>query len=119
MSLNDFLNVTFKGLKPSYYFRHLFFAAVFAIFMIVVSWEVQTTSFMIWIVINALLYPYARLVYETVMGFLMGETVYYLPIIILFMWRFFIFLVVFMFSIFIAPIGLLILYFYHRKNINA
>lgn len=62
------------------------------------------------------LYPYARFVYHSITDFLMGNNVIIMPIIILYPFKFMMMLLCWVFSPFIAPLGLLYLYFYHSKN---
>lgn len=62
---------TLGGLKASYYIRHFIFGAIISTFFIYIS--MQNPSGMkvgnvIFFVINALLYPYARFVYGYVNG---------------------------------------------------
>ena len=71
---------------------------------------------MILFVINTLLYPYSRFVYETVMGFLMGDNVFFGSAFVMMGVKFFTMLLCWMFAIFIAPVGFLYLYFHHTKQ---
>ena len=94
----------FKGLTPQYYFRQLFFGAlIFGLFIFLFT---QTESqhhnnsygLLIIGIINTILYPYSRFAYERVVGFIMRDNVFFVN------------------AIFIAPIGLLFIYFYQKKS---
>ncbi|MBO7476179.1 MAG: hypothetical protein J6T36_04535 [Campylobacter sp.] len=70
----------------------------------------------VFIAISALLYPYARFVYESIVNFIMGDNVFFINAFILLAWKFMVMMMLFLFAIFIAPIGLLYLWYYHNKN---
>lgn len=67
-------------------------------------------------IVCALLYPYSRFVYESIVGFVMGENVFFINAIFMLIVKYFTMALCWAFSIFIAPIGLAYLYFYHTKN---
>jgi hypothetical protein len=70
----------------------------------------------IFFVINALLYPYARFVYEQVIGFIMGENVFFINAIVMIAAKIITMVLCWGLSIFIAPLGLAYLYYYHSKS---
>ncbi|MBO7369499.1 MAG: hypothetical protein J6U11_00420 [Campylobacter sp.] len=70
----------------------------------------------VFIAISALLYPYARFVYESIVNFIMDDNVFFINAFILLAWKFMVMMMLFLFAIFIAPIGLLYLWYYHNKN---
>jgi hypothetical protein len=65
---------------------------------------------------NTFLYPYSRFVYESIVGFIFGENVFFVNVLFLFTAKFITMLIYWSFAAFIAPLGLLYLYFYHTKN---
>ena len=67
-------------------------------------------------VLNAFIYPYARFVYESIVGFILGDNVFFVNVILLMVVKFATMLLCYAFAIFIASIGLIYLYFYHTKN---
>lgn len=110
---------TLGGLKASYYIRHFIFGAIISTFFIYIS--MQNPSGMkvgnvILFVINALLYPYARFVYEQVVSFIMGENVFFINAIVMLMAKVITMCLCWIFSIFIAPVGLAYLYYYHSRG---
>lgn len=113
-----FLRKTLGGLKASYYIRHFIFGVLISAFFIYIS--MQNPSGMkvvnvIFFIINALLYPYARFVYEQIISFIMGENVFFINAIVMLMAKVITMCLCWIFSIFIAPVGLIYLYYYHSK----
>ena len=129
------LQKTFGGLDKAYYFRNLFFALILAAIFIGIQYSSHAAmvdrnitatasaeysaanAFMyVFIAISALLYPYARFVYESIVNFIMDDNVFFINAFILLAWKFMVMMILFLFAIFIAPIGLLYLWYYHNKN---
>ncbi len=112
---------SFGGLSIQYYFRHFLFGLIFpALFLWLmysqsghISFRLSTTLFFI---ANAFLYPYARFVYESVVDFIMGDTVLITGIIFMLFAKSLSMLFCWAFSLLIAPIGLIWLYIYHSRN---
>jgi cobalamin biosynthesis protein CobD/CbiB len=113
--MNPWIKKTFGGLNASYYFRQLFFGVVFSILMISMSSNGHPLIWF-WSIICALLYPYSRFVYESIVGFLIGDNVFIVNAILMLIIKFIIISICWSFSIVIAPIGLAYLYFYHSRN---
>ena len=119
---------TFGGLSTAYYFRQLFFALlVLALMTFVVSGSIHGLSFVTFLAmaINTLLYPYARFVYESIVGFIIGENMFFMIIgenmffmnVLLMMFvKLITILICWSAAIFIAPIGLAYLYYHHSKR---
>ncbi len=70
---------------------------------------------LLFIAISTLLYPYSRFVYDSIIGFIMGENVFFVNAIKLLIIKFTTMTLCWVFSIFVAPIGLAYLYFHHSK----
>jgi len=103
--MKTILAKTFGGLDKAYYFRQLFFGALLPIFIIFISSQSSTAkpmpvSAMFYFGLNTLLYPYSKFVWDSVKDFLMGNTVITLAIPM---------------AIFVAPIGLIWLWWHHSK----
>lgn len=62
------------------------------------------------------IYPYARFVYEFIAGFIFGDTVIITNIKVMLVWKIVIAALLFCLSMFIAPVGLVILFFYNKKQ---
>lgn len=116
--MNKIIQKTFGGLSISYYLRHLFFGAIMAAFYIYMFYNLGRTSIMVVLVfaINALIYPYSRFVYESIVDFIFGNNVFFVNALFLLATKIITMLICFSFAIFIAPIGLIYLYYYHSKN---
>lgn len=114
----DFFRKTLGGLNGSYYFRYFVFGALISFLVICIARQnpngVNTSTYIFYIV-NAILYPYARFVYERVIGFIMGDNIFFTNAIIMLGAKLITMVLCWMFSIFIAPIGLAYLYYHHTK----
>lgn len=109
---------TFGGLSRPYYFRHFLFGLIFpAFFFFFVSHAGKPIPFpvVLFFIVNTLLYPYARFVYEGVMSFILGNNVFFVNAIMMLFAKFTTMLICWAFAIFIAPIGLVYLYFRHSR----
>lgn len=109
---------TLGGLKPQYYFRQLFFGlGLAAIFLIMPVRGGQSIPVGVgaFVVVSAILYPYSRFVYESIVGFLIGDNIFVVNSILMLFVKFMTMVLCFSFAVFIAPIGLAYLYFYHSR----
>ncbi|WP_239480694.1 hypothetical protein [Parashewanella hymeniacidonis] len=121
--MNQILLKTFGGLSKEYYFRQFFFGLLFpALFYFIAtsSPEEMKTPYAIiaLFTLNTLLYPYSRFVYEKVVGFILGENVFFVNAILMLMVKCFTMSICWTMAIFIAPVGLIYLYFYNSKQQN-
>jgi hypothetical protein len=109
---------TFGGLSPKYYFRQLFFSSlVFAFFIYMALHSPHPTPLSAWLfmTLSFLLYPYSRFVYESVVGFIMGDNIFFLNAIVMLLAKLFTILMCWGLAIFVAPVGLAYLYYHHSK----
>lgn len=107
---------TLGGLSTQYYFRQLFFGlAIAALFMLTYQDGRMTIGMLLFAIVSTLLYPYSRFVYESVIGFIMGENVFIVNAILMLTAKFFTMVMCWGFAIFVAPIGLAYLYYHHSK----
>lgn len=119
--MQQILRKTFGGLSAQYYGRHLFFAALFAALIIYVSLngeEPVQLSMIALLVINTLLYPYSRFVYESAVRFIMGNNIFFVNAIFMMITKLMTMLLCWSLAIFIAPIGLAYLYYHHSKAVS-
>ncbi len=110
---------TLGGLSPQYYFRQLFFSLlIFGLFVFMSTHSPNSTPIGMWfyIVISTLLYPYSRFVYESIVGFVMGENVFFLNAIVMLFAKLVTMMMCWAFAIFLSPIGLAYLYYHHSKE---
>ena len=109
------LSKTLGSLSGKYYFRNfvfgLMFAALFYSSVLEEMPESQVISeFIIFFaVVNTLLYPYSRFVFEKMVSFIVGENIFFLGAIFLLMAKFIAMFFCWMLAIFIAPIWVVLL----------
>lgn len=119
--MRSVLAKTFGGLTPQYYFRQFVFGMIFPVFAYIMLSQspekhpitLSTTAFF---VVNTFLYPYARFVYDGVKNFILGDTVLVVNLVIMLMFSAFTMIMCWFFAIFIAPVGLVYLYFRNRRS---
>src|SRR5690554_7067341 len=78
--MQEIIKKTFGGLSVQYYIRQLFFGALFAaliIYVVINGGKPVQFSMIALLAINTFLYPYSRFVYESVVGFIMGNNVFF------------------------------------------
>ncbi len=110
---------TFGGLSTSYYFRQFFFGLLFLAFiMFMATRSTQGISFgMVFVTaLNTLLYPYARFVYESIVGFIVGNNTFFVNAFFMLFVKIMTMALCWAGAIFIAPIGLAYLYYHHSKE---
>lgn len=112
---------TFGGLTPSYYMRQLIFGSLFAILILSVaanspSGLMSKPGLIVMAIICTLLYPYSRFVYESVVGYVMGDNVFFVNALLMLMVKVFTMAMCWSFAIFVAPVGLAYLYWHHSRQ---
>lgn len=116
--MHPVLAKTFGGLSKPYYFRQFFFGLLFfavILFPAFRSPQGVPFSLVVLVTINTLLYPYARFVYESIVGFVMGDNVFFVNAFLMLLVKVMTMALCWGFAVFIAPIGLAYLYFHHSK----
>ncbi|MFF5867708.1 hypothetical protein [Pseudomonas sp. NPDC012596] len=103
----------FGSMKSDYYFRQLVFGVIIgAIFIsgkVNASPELPVGEITL-ALISTVLYPYARFVYEGIVGFIMGNNLFAVPALLMLLVKVMTMLTCWFLAIFIAPIGLGYLY---------
>lgn len=120
----SFLSKTLGGLSRAYYIRQFLFGLIFFISIVAISYNgynyTGNTSILVKNVILGLicllLYPYSRFVYESIIEYILGDNVFFVNVPLMLVTKLITMAICFVFSIFIAPIGLIYLYFYHSKQ---
>ncbi|MGS7253107.1 hypothetical protein HG549_10160 [Pseudomonas sp. SK] len=115
--------MTFGGLTPSYYIRQLFFGALFAALILGFAANSPTgltgkPGLLLMAVVSTLLYPYSRFVYESVVGFIMGNNVFFVNALFMLSVKVFTMALCWSMAIFIAPVGLAYLYWHHSRSVS-
>jgi len=119
--MNQILSKTLGGLNSKYYYRQFIFGLIFPT-LLYIMYSQEKINFappsliIIFAIVNTLLYPYSRFVYEKIMGFIFAENVFFVNVIFLLVAKFITMGLCWYFAIFISPIGLVYLFFYHTKN---
>jgi hypothetical protein len=109
---------TIGGLSASYYIRQFIFGLAFPVFIYLMTSQGKHPlhlPMLLMLVVNTLLYPYSRFVYESVMNFIMGQNVFFVNAILMLAAKLMTMLLCWVFAIFVAPIGLAYLYYRHSK----
>ncbi|MDQ0589184.1 hypothetical protein [Variovorax paradoxus] len=112
---------TFGGLSRAYYIRQFLFGLIFPAFTLFMMTRGRSgptdvgLPLALLFALNTLLYPYARFVYESAVGFVMGNNVFFVNAFLMLFVKAITMLLCWAFAIFIAPIGLIYLYFHHSK----
>ncbi|MFC0324055.1 hypothetical protein ACFFHT_10905 [Gallibacterium melopsittaci] len=119
----SFIGKTFGGLSKAYYFRNLFFGSLLYILLEVTIFNankgvIDHKFILITLMLTGLLllYPYSRFVYESIVGYIFGDNVFFVNILLMFSIKIMTIGLCFAFSWAIAPVGLIYLYFYHTKQ---
>lgn len=116
--MHPVIQKTFGGLSVQYLIRSFIFGAgisIFFIFTAANSTHGIPISLLLLSIINALLYPYARFVYESTVDYMIGNNRFFVNAILMLFVKLMTMILCWGFSIFIAPIGLIYLYFHHSK----
>lgn len=110
----------FSGVDRQYLVKSYIISFLFTAFLVNLSSEGAGYPMPpVLLIISMVLFPFAAIVWDDLMNTLMGGHVIVLPLIFLVMWKMMKILFLFMFSILIAPIGILYIYFangYHKKG---
>lgn len=118
MDFKKLLCYAVKGLSPAYYFRNFILIAIIPVFLIYQDFQTPPLSIpnTLLLVISWLLYPYSRFVYESVMSFIMGNNLFFVNAFIMLLVKFITMALCLGFAIFIAPVGMLYLIYYHSTH---
>lgn len=119
--MSNFIQKTFGGLSFNYYLRQFLFGLLITLFICAFilkhpktgEWNLQFLPF---ILICQFLYPYARFVYESIIGYIFGDNFFLVNALLGLVVKLFTMLLCYLCAIFIAPVGLIYLYFYHSKR---
>jgi hypothetical protein len=116
--LHAVITKTFGGLSAKYYVRNFLFGLIFpiAIYFLRGSTETQISGIMFFfLVINTILYPYSRFVYENVIRFIVGNNIFLVNVFLMLIVKLITMALYWVFAVVIAPVGLIYLYFQHSR----
>ena len=117
--MESFLRKTFGGLSKQYFFRQLFFGAVMLLLFTYPYLSddslVPDKLLIAALVVNTLLYPYARFVYETIIDFILGNNSFLVNGIFFIFVKILTMFMCWLFALLLAPVGLVFLYFKNAR----
>jgi hypothetical protein len=116
--MHPVIQKTLGGLSPQYYFRQFFFGllvATFVFFMATKGGRSMPVNILIFTIVSTLLYPYSRFVYESIVGFIMGDNVFFVNAIFMLITKFITMAMCWVGALLVSPIGLAYLYYHHSK----
>ena len=120
MNAKAIFEKTFGGLSREYYFREFIFGLIFVVLFFYPYYAKGMTIPPIGVTLTAILsqilYPYSRFVYHSVMDFIFGNNMFVVNAFLMLILKFLMMMICWFFAIFIAPIGLLYLYYHHTKE---
>lgn len=117
--MHQIVQKTLFGLSKEYYFRQFIFGLIVPAFIIFMASHGKNSipiAMYLLFAINTALYPYSRFVYESIVDFIMGNNVFFVNAIFMLIVKIFTMVLCWSFAVFISPIGLLYLYYYHSKQ---
>ncbi len=109
---------TFGGLSTRYYFRQFMFGLLLPALIFLFQGYLKTppsVGDIIFFIINCLLYPYSRFVYESIVNFILGDNVFIMHAALMLFIKIMTMTICWVAAIFIAPVGLAYLYYHHSK----
>lgn len=118
MTMGAIIAKTFGGLTREYLTRQLVFGAALGLlnYWMFSLGKPASVGLLAWIVINTLLYPYARFIWESIVGFITGGNVFFIPAIVLMVAKFITMMLCWRMAILIAPVGLAYLFWHHSRR---
>ncbi|WLG99333.1 hypothetical protein [Pseudomonas beijingensis] len=119
--MHSFFAKTFGGLTTSYYIRQFLFGLVFTVMIISLAANGPggidaKPGLIVLAIINTLLYPYSRFVYESVVGYIMGNNVFFVNALFMLIVKVFTMAMCWSFAIFVAPVGLAYLFWRNSRS---
>lgn len=113
---------TFGGLSLQYYIRQFLFGLIFPVlilFALSSGSHLQTIGWFVsgvMLVLNTLLYPYSRFVYESIVSYIIGSNLFFVNAFLMLAVKLMTMALCWFLAVLIAPIGLLYLYVYHSRK---
>ena len=107
----------FGGIDRTFLVRSYLIAAAFSAVYLYMYYGSETDSsvggirvnapLISFLIVNSLLFPFSKLLYNELRGFVFGDSLFIMPVIVLYPAKLIINTALFAFSMFLAPIGLL------------
>lgn len=112
---------TFGGLSRQYYIRQFVFGLIFPVLVVFALSHASNPHPLAFgayalFAVNTLLYPYSRFVYESIVGYILGQNVFYVNAFLMLFVKVMTMTLCWSLAMLIAPVGLLYLYFHHSRS---
>lgn len=106
----------FSSVDTYFLVRQYFFSIAVFLFWIFEKSNVFNLKEFLFILLSTILYPFARITFDYVFSFLFGNTTFIFPIILMFFIKIAKFVLLYSFSIFIAPISIVFILIQNRVS---
>ncbi|EIE5877908.1 hypothetical protein LDQ49_000149 [Listeria monocytogenes] len=114
--MKNFLRTLFTSFTPAYLVRQYLYAGIVFTCLVFAAQGTSalSMSLTLFMGLNFILYPFAMFVYDFFVGSIMGNHVSLVNLLFSLLWSIFKILIIYLLSLFLAPIGIAMLYFTHR-----
>lgn len=114
--MHPVLRKSFGGLSFAYYFRQMFFSLIVGLLYVGLN-DPKQASVGFWFMAgtNFFLYPYSRFVYERIVGFILGENIFFVNALLMLFFKLMTMVLCWGLAVVIAPLGLIYLYVHHSR----
>ncbi len=112
--MKNFLTVVFSSVEPSYLKRQYFFGTIVTILFFFASVTTSGSTpilIWIWLPLNLLFYPFSVIVFDSIMELFFGNSILIGNFIFMSILSLIKIFILYFFSIFIAPIGMIYIYY--------
>jgi hypothetical protein len=114
--MKNFITTIFGSLNPSYLVRQYVYGGILVTLFFFASGRNIPSSMWAFILISLVLYPFSMFVYDSIVGMLMGDNVFFVNVFLSMIFSFIKIIIMFSLSILIAPLGILYLYLTNLKR---
>jgi len=116
--MRKFLTTIYGTLSPSYFIKQYVFGGIMYALMLYANGAspIHKTGVFIFLTLSLVLYPFAMFVYDSIIDTLIGNWIVSVPAVLLLIWLPIKIVLIFMFAVLIAPIGMMYLYITGRRN---
>ncbi|EAE3409293.1 TPA: hypothetical protein PNM84_001345 [Listeria monocytogenes] len=107
---------TFHYVEPFYFMRDYLFSGLLTLVLFHISPSSPSISFYFFLGINFILYPFAMVTYDSLVNLVLGTTIWFTEGVLTIIWVLIRTLLIYSFSLIIAPIGFIFLFLIDRLN---
>ncbi|HFF2554292.1 TPA: hypothetical protein ACGB8P_000392 [Listeria monocytogenes] len=109
---------TFRYVEPFYFMRHYLFSGLLTLALFLINPSTPSLPFYFFLGINFILYPFAMATYDSLIDLILGNTIWFTEGVLTIIWVMIRTLLIYSFSLIIAPIGFILLFLIDRLNGN-